>query len=69
MIVAIVLAVPLIHGADGLAWDWINNKLYWTDAEDNDIEVYDIYKGLRKKLIQSGPNANPRDIVLDQANR
>lgn len=54
---------------DGLAWDWVNRKLYWTDAGDKDIEVYDVVNQYRKKLIQKGPNALPRAIVLDPANK
>ena len=57
------------HCADGLAWDWVNHMLYWTDAGDRDIEVYDAIGGYRKKLIQSGPNAKPRAIVVDPANK
>lgn len=59
----------LISCIDGLAWDWVNHKLYWTDAGDRDIEVYDVVNQYRKKLIQKGPNALPRAIVLDPANK
>ena len=58
-----------VNCTDGLAWDWVNHVLYWTDAGDRDIEVYDAYNGHRKKLIQSGPNAKPRAIVLDPATK
>ena len=54
---------------DGLAWDWVNHKLYWTDAGNKDIEVYDVVNQYRKKLIQKGTNALPRAIVLDPANK
>ena len=59
----------LFSCTDGLAWDWVNKKLYWTDAEDKDIEVYDAVHQHRKKLIQKGPTAKPRAIVLDPANK
>ena len=55
--------------ADGLAWDWVNKKLYWTDADDNDIEVIDPVTNHRKLLISTGSTANPRAIVLDPQNR
>ena len=54
---------------DGIAWDWCNKKLYWTDAADKDIEVYDPIHQHRKKLIQKGTAAIPRAIVLDPANK
>ena len=64
-------AVTLLiyFNADGLAWDWVNRKLYWTDAEDNDIEVIDPITNHRKLLISTGSTANPRAIVLDPQNR
>ena len=43
----------------------MNKKLYWTDAEDNDIEVLDPQTGHRKVLISTGNNSNPRAIVVD----
>ena len=54
---------------DGIAWDWVNKKLYWTDAEDRDLEVYDPITGCRKVLIQNGADSRPRAIVLDPSTR
>lgn len=34
----------------GLAWDWVNQKLYWTDNCDDDIEVYDPSTQVRRVL-------------------
>jgi len=55
--------------ADGLAWDWVNKKLYWTDYCANDIEVYDPSTGYRRVLITTGSSSNPRGIVVDPRNR
>ena len=41
-----------------MAWDWVNKKLYWTDADDNDIEVIDPVTNHRKLLISTGSTAN-----------
>ena len=54
---------------EGLAWDWVNEKLYWSDACDNDIEVYDPRTGDRQVLIHTGSTSDPRQIVLDPVNR
>ena len=54
---------------DGLAWDWVNRKLYWTDAEDNDIEVIDPLSNHRKVLISTGNATYPRAIVVDPKNK
>ena len=49
---------------DDLAWDWINQKLYWTDACTVRIEVYDPLNDYRTVLIYTGLSA-PRGIVVD----
>lgn len=54
--------------ADGLAWDWINEKLYWADASTDQIEVYDPKTRNRKVLISTGSNSNPADIIVDPNN-
>ena len=55
--------------ADGLAWDWVNRKLYWTDAVDKDIEVIDLVTTHRKLLVSTGNTTIPRAIVVDPRNR
>ena len=59
----------IIYFIEGLAWDWVSNKLYWSDACDNDIEVYDPQTGIRRVLVHTGSNSDPRQIVLDPINR
>jgi len=55
---------------DGLAWDWVNEKLYWTDAERKTVGVFDLgnqfYHG---ELISTGSDSTPRSIVVDPQNR
>ena len=55
--------------ADGLSVDWVNGKLYWTDATLKHIEVYDMQTGIRKVLIRTGNTTSPRAIVVDPATR
>ena len=54
---------------DGLSVDWVNGKLYWTDATLKHIEVYDMQTGIRKVLIRTGSSTTPRAIVVDPAAR
>ena len=54
---------------DGLAWDWVNEKLYWTDNCADDLEVFDPATGDRKVLIRTGSGSAPRSIVLDPSTR
>ena len=54
---------------DGLSVDWVNGKLYWTDATLKHIEVYDMQTGIRKVLIRTGNTTSPRAIVVDPATR
>jgi low density lipoprotein receptor-related protein 5/6 len=54
--------------AEGLAWDWINEKLYWTDSNLRKIEVFDPDTEDRKLLFDTGVSTNPADLVLDPIN-
>lgn len=49
----------------GLAWDWVNQKLYWADYCDDDIEVYDPATGHRRVLFRTGTGTDNRDIIVD----
>ena len=53
---------------DGLAWDWINQVLYWTDYCEDEIGVYDVSSHQRAVLINTGL-IEPRDIVIDPRSR
>lgn len=48
----------------GLAVDWVTDKLYWTDAGTNRIEVSTLNGSLRSLLIWDGLD-KPRDISVD----
>ncbi len=52
---------------DGLACDWLGNKLYWTDSETNRIEVSDLDGDNRKVLFWRDLD-QPRAIALDPLN-
>ena len=54
---------------DGLAWDWVSEKLYWTDAENGTIEVLDPITGQRTILIITGGDTVPRRVVIDPDTR
>lgn len=58
-----------MFSSDGIAWDWVNEKLYWTDYCDDDIEVYEQSTGYRKVLINTGSNTSPKDIIVDPSTR
>ena len=49
----------------GIAWDWVNEKLYWTDFCKKVIEVYDPSSGYRRVLLNTGINSYNKDIVVD----
>ena len=53
----------------GIAWDWVNEKLYWTDHCKKDIEFYDPNNAKRDILIDTGSGTFPRDIVVDPSTR
>lgn len=55
------------HGVstDGLAVDWVSNKIYFTDAGLDIVGVYDPVSFHYKTLINTGSSTSVRAIVLD----
>lgn len=51
---------------DGLACDWVGQKLYWTDSETNRIEVANL-NGTSRKVLFWQDLDQPRAIALDPA--
>ncbi|XP_064097645.1 low-density lipoprotein receptor-related protein 6-like [Macrobrachium nipponense] len=52
-----------IISPDGLAVDWLGEKLYWTDSDTNKIEVAELYSKLRRVLFWEDLD-QPRAIAL-----
>ena len=53
---------------DGLAVDWLTNKLYWTEATPETISVLDLVRGHRLILFSLPESSIPRGIALDPMN-
>lgn len=47
-----------------LAVDWINNKLYWTDRDYKQIEVYDLMTSERRVVVTTGPSSLPLGLAV-----
>ena len=54
---------------DGIAVDWVNNKVYFTDVELDIVGVFDPVRFYYKVLIRTGSLSQPRAVVLDPNNR
>ena len=54
---------------EGVAVDWINHMLYWTDSRNKKIEVNDLHRGHRRSLIATGEDTLPRTIIVDPTTR
>ena len=55
---------------DDIAYDWISEKIYWTDGTHLEIEVVDLGgSGDCRILIKTGERSVPRAIVLDPITR
>lgn len=55
----------------GLAWDWINEKLYWADLGVREIGVFDPSTGDRRVLFtidSPGSPFAPRALIIDPTN-
>lgn len=63
----ILYVYPSMYVA-GLAVDWVNDKLYWTDIETGLIEVSEL-DGSHRKLLFSTNLEKPRAIALDPLSR
>ena len=66
-----VRKLPVFCFTDGIAVDWVSQKLYWTDEGLDQIVVYDLSNGYRKILFNTnnGTSTSPRAIVVDPMNR
>ena len=62
-----VIASNSLESPTGLAVDWINEKVYWTDVGTDKIEVSNFDGSQRSVVIWSGME-RPRDIVVDPSN-
>jgi DNA-binding beta-propeller fold protein YncE len=54
----------ILESPAGISIDWVTNKLYWTDAGTNVIEVSNMDGSMRSLLIWEGLD-KPRDIAVD----
>ena len=67
-------AVPILTIAlciiGDVSWDWVNQKLYWSDPCQSDIEVYDPNTRFRKVLFNSTNGLrNPAGLIVDPTTR
>ena len=53
---------------EGLAVDWVNDHIYWADAELKQIEVVSLDGTLRKVLVRQGLE-KPRAIAVHPGKR
>ena len=54
---------------DGIAVDWVNEKLYWTEATVGEVLVMDITQRQKRKLIVNHDGSTTRAIAVDPATR
>ena len=54
--------------AEGVAVDWVNKKLYWTEKDLNRIHAADLHSNGRSVVVLDGLS-KPRAIALDPLHR
>uniref|UniRef100_A0AAZ3RHJ5 EGF-like domain-containing protein n=1 Tax=Oncorhynchus tshawytscha TaxID=74940 RepID=A0AAZ3RHJ5_ONCTS len=50
---------------EGLALDWVQHNLYWTDSGHKTVSVASAYDGLKRKVLVDTELSEPRAIALD----
>ena len=53
--------------SDSVAVDWINDKLYWLDANTSRLEVAEL-SGANRAVLIATELEHPRGLVLDPMN-
>ena len=69
VIIIQLVSNTICYSVDGMAVDWISNKLYYTDSALDIVAVLDPVHFLYRVLIQAEPSTNLRAIVLDPNTR
>ena len=59
----------IVINTDGIAVDWVANKLYFTDAGLDIVGVFDPVNFIYTVLIYVGSATDPRAIALDPNER
>lgn len=67
--VAYYLIEIMCISAEGVAWDWVNQRLYWTDTSKQVIEVLDTRADQRTTILFTGNVSIPRGLEIDPATR
>ena len=62
--------VPFLH-TERLAYDWIADKIYWSDYGAAEIGIVDFQTSIRRVLIHTGQHqlSRPRALALDPTTR
>uniref|UniRef100_A0A3P8ZIL2 EGF-like domain-containing protein n=1 Tax=Esox lucius TaxID=8010 RepID=A0A3P8ZIL2_ESOLU len=50
---------------EGLALDWVQHNLYWTDSGHKSVSVASAYDGLKRRVLVDTELSEPRAIALD----
>ncbi|KAJ8011199.1 hypothetical protein DPEC_G00055690 [Dallia pectoralis] len=50
---------------EGLALDWVQHNLYWTDSGHKSVSVASAYDGLKRRVLVNTDLSEPRAIALD----
>lgn len=61
-----------VEYSDGIAYDWIHHKIYWTNARKDMIQVVDRSGKNQKVIVNASTNGTieePRAIAVDPFNK
>lgn len=65
------MRIYIIDIPERLAYDWVTDKVYWSDYGAAEIGIVDLQTGIRTVLIETGQPqlSRPRAIALDPTTR
>ena len=60
-----MVSVPLgLRTPDGIAYDWVGDKIYWTDTQENTIKRVGVSQNKTVEVVLTEGLDEPRAIVV-----
>ena len=68
-LILLIIFILGLRTPDGIAYDWLARKIYWTDAQENTISRVGISHNTTIEVVLAEGLDEPRAIVLSPCDR